>query len=121
MTRDQDHVGKLAIAARDALGREWTVNGSVDCRYDGNLNVRRDGVDGARLIADLRDIAFSLGSACASGSGRPSHVLKALGLDYRQARSSIRLGFGRYTTKKELVEACRRIAESAERQESGEA
>ena len=121
MTRDQDHVGKLAIAARDALGPGWIINGSIDCRYDGNLNIRRDGVDGARLIADLRDIAFSLGSACASGSGRPSHVLKALGLDYRQARSSIRLGFGRYTTKKELVDACRRIADAAERQETVEA
>ena len=120
-TRDQDHVGKLAIAARDALGPEWTVNGSLDCRYDGNLNIRRDGADGARLIADLRDIAFSLGSACASGSGRPSHVLKAIGLDNREARSSIRLGFGRYTTKKELIEACRRIAEAARRQENVEA
>ena len=119
-TRDQDHVGKLAIAARHALGPEWVVNGSLDCRYDGNLNVRRDGVDGARLIGDLRDIAFSLGSACASGSGRPSHVLKAIGLD-REARSSIRLGFGRYTTKKELVEACKRITDAARRQESLEA
>jgi cysteine desulfurase len=121
ITRDQDHVGKLAIAARQALGPDWTVNGSLDCRYDGNLNVRRHGVDGARLIGDLRDIAFSLGSACASGSGRPSHVLKALGLDHRQARSSIRLGFGRYTTKKDLVEACKRIAEAARRQERVEA
>ena len=120
-TRDQDHVGKLAIAARESLGREWIVNGSLDCRYDGNLNVRRDGVDGARLIADLRDIAFSLGSACASGSGRPSHVLKALGLDNRQARSSIRLGFGRYTTQEELVDACARIAETARRQDRVEA
>ena len=70
-------------------------------------------------MADLRDIAFSLGSACASGSGRPSHVLRALGLDYREARSSIRLGFGRYTTQKELVDACRRIA--AARPRPGEA
>jgi cysteine desulfurase len=74
-------------------------------------------VDAARLIADLRDIAFSLGSACASGSGRPSHVLRALGLDYRQTRSSIRLGFGRYTTQQELVEACHRIARAAVEQE----
>jgi cysteine desulfurase len=116
-TRDQDHVGKLAIAAREALGPEWTVNGSLECRYDGNLNVRRDGVDAARLIGDLREIAFSLGSACASGSGRPSHVLKAIGLNQHQVRSSIRLGFGRYTTKTELVEACKRIAEAAQQQE----
>ena len=66
---------------------------------------------------DLRDIAFSLGSACASGSGRPSHVLRALGLDYRKARSSIRLGFGRYTKQHELVDACKRIAAAAVAQE----
>ena len=116
MTRDQDHVGQLESAARDAFGDGWTINGSAICRYDGNLNIRRDGVDAARLIGDLRDIAFSLGSACASGSGRSSHVLKAIGLNHREARSSIRLGFGRYTKERELVEACRRIAAAAAKQ-----
>ena len=115
--RDYDHVQKLWSAAMHALGKGWIVNGSTSQRYYGNLNIRREGVDGARLIADLRDIAFSLGSACASGSGRPSHVLRALGLNYRQARSSIRLGFGRYTTQTELVDACRRIAAAAHAQE----
>ncbi|HEX5259086.1 MAG TPA: cysteine desulfurase family protein [Sphingomicrobium sp.] len=117
MTRDYDHVQKLWSAAIHALGKGWIVNGSTAHRYHGNLNIRREGLDGARLIADLRDIAFSLGSACASGSGRPSHVLKALGLNYRQTRSSIRLGFGRYTTQKELAEACHRIAAAAHAQE----
>ncbi len=117
MTRDYDHVQRLWTAATRALGSGWTINGSSAHRYPGNLNIRREGLDGARLIADLRNIAFSLGSACASGSGRPSHVLKALGLDYRQARSSIRLGFGRYTTQKEIVEACHTIAEHAQAQE----
>lgn len=117
MTRDYDHVQKLWAAATRALGPGWTVNGSTGSRYLGNLNIRREGVDGARLLADLRDIAFSLGSACASGSGRPSHVLRALGLDYREARSSLRLGFGRYTTQRELVEACKRIAAAAREQE----
>ena len=106
-------------AAADALGPGWTINGSTDHRYHGNLNIRREGVDAARLIADLRDIAFSLGIACASGSGRPSHVLRAIGLDYREARSSIRLGFGRYTTQEELVDACQRIDRAARR--AGEA
>jgi cysteine desulfurase len=115
--RDYDHVQKLWSAAIRALGKGWTINGSTAHRYPGNLNIRREGLDGARLIADLRDIAFSLGSACASGSGRPSHVLRALGLDYRQSRSSIRLGFGRYTKQKELVEACHRIAAHARAQE----
>jgi cysteine desulfurase len=117
MTRDYDHVEKLWSAAVHALGPGWTINGSVDHRFKGNLNVRREGLDGARLLADLRDVAFSLGSACASGSGRPSHVLKALGLGYRETRSTIRLGFGRYTTQKELVDACHRIAAAAHAQE----
>ena len=116
-TRDHDHVQKLWRAAQEALGSGWIINGSVHHRYHGNLNIRREGIDATRLIADLRDIAFSLGSACASGSGRPSHVLKAIGLDYREARSSIRLGFGRYTAEQELAEACQRLTRAAVEQE----
>jgi len=115
--RDYDHVEKLWDAALKALGPGWIVNGDTKHRYKGNLNIRREGVDAARLLADLRDIAFSLGSACASGSGRPSHVLRALGLNYRQSRSSIRLGFGRYTKQHDLVDACKRIAAVAHAQE----
>jgi cysteine desulfurase len=102
----------------EVFGPGWSVNGSLKQRYHGNINIRRGGLDAARLIADLRDIAFSLGSACASGSGRPSHVLRALGLGDRDARSSIRLGFGRYTREDELVDACRRIDAAAKAQES---
>jgi cysteine desulfurase len=115
--RDYDHVQKLWGAAIKALGPGWIINGSTEHRYRGNLNIRREGVDAARLLADLRDIAFSLGSACASGSGRPSHVLRALGLDYRESRSSIRLGFGRYTKQQELIDACKRMAAAAHAQE----
>jgi cysteine desulfurase len=68
------------------------------------------------LISDLRNIAFSLGSACASGSGRPSHVLRAIGLEERESHSSIRLGFGRYTGEAELASACRSINEAANMQ-----
>ena len=117
-TRDFDHVQNLWHLARTALGPGWRINGSLEWRYPGNLNIRRDGIDGARLLADLRGIAFSLGSACASGSGRPSHVLKALGLDYRAARSSLRLGFGRYTESEELVAACKEIDQAADTQEN---
>jgi cysteine desulfurase len=94
----------------------WTLNGSAELRYHGNLNLRRDGVDAARLISELRGIAFSAGSACASGSGRPSHVLAALGLGDREARSSLRLGFGRYTREEELTEALTLIDDAANRQ-----
>ncbi len=115
---DHQHVERLWTAAMGTLGSEWIVNGNETERYRGNLNIRREGLDGARLISELRDIAFSLGSACASGSGRPSHVLRALGLSDREARSSIRLGFGRYTTEDDLVDACRRIDAAARAQES---
>ncbi len=86
-------------------------------RYHGNLNIRREGIDAARLISELRGVAFSAGSACASGSGRASHVLAALGLSEREARSSIRLGFGRYTSEDELRAALALIDEAAARQQ----
>jgi cysteine desulfurase len=114
---DHAHVGELWDAATGELSSGWTINGSPDQRYRGNLNIRHDGLDAARLISDLRDIAFSLGSACASGSGRPSHVLRAIGLTDREARSSIRLGFGRYTPKSELIDAVRRIDNAARAQQ----
>jgi cysteine desulfurase len=99
-----------------SLMRDWTLNGSETNRYHGNLNLRRDGIDAARLISEVREVAFSAGSACASGSGRPSHVLAALGLSEREARSSIRLGFGRYTSEDELGTALGLIDEAAARQ-----
>lgn len=115
---DAAHVERLWSLATERL-RGWHVNGSTGHRYHGNLNVRRDGLDVARLMSGLRDVAFSAGSACASGSGRASHVLRAIGLTEAQARSSIRLGFGRYTTEAELTEAIDRIAAAADAQCSG--
>ena len=113
---DAVHVEKLFQLALTTLGQGWIVNGGMRARYHGNLNIRRNGLDASRLIADLRNIAFSSGSACASGSGRPSHVLRALGLSDREARSSIRLGFGRYTGEDQLASACRHIADEARKQ-----
>lgn len=113
---DAAHVRRLWASATERLGHGWHLNGSATERYLGNLNVRREGLDAARLMADLRDIAFSAGSACASGSGRPSHVLRALGLCDAQARSSIRIGFGRMTTEEELMTALDRICAAADAQ-----
>ncbi len=110
-TRQQDDAEHLAALQQAALRHfaGWQVNGSLDQRYAGNLNLRRDGLDVSRLLSDVRGVAFSAGSACASGSGRPSHVLTALGLPTEKVRSSIRLGFGRYTTVDEIERAAHLI------------
>jgi cysteine desulfurase len=114
-TQDAAHVATLWAMAR-TLFQGWTINGSIERRYPGNLNIRADGVNGARLLSDCRNVAFSLGSACASGSGRPSHVLQAIGLSDGQARGSLRIGFGRYTTAAELEEAAGAINQAAAQQ-----
>lgn len=98
---DAEHVERLWSLALDMLP-EWTINGDATRRYHGNLNVRREGVNGLRLMSDARDIAFSLGSACGSGSGNVSHVLRAMGVGEADARASIRLGWGRYTSEHDL-------------------
>lgn len=113
--KDAAHVERLWRVAVDLLPG-WAINGAVDPRYRGNLNVHRTGLDVNRLMSELRDLAFSAGSACASGSGRASHVLRAIGLSDATARSSIRLGFGRYTTEEELRAGLVRIAAAADAQ-----
>lgn len=112
---DVDHVDKLWETARSLFGG-WIVNGSTEARWRGNLNIRKDGLDVARLMSDCRDVSFSAGSACASGSGRPSHVLRAIGLSDRTARTAIRIGFGRYTREEELERAAAAIIAAAELQ-----
>jgi cysteine desulfurase len=113
---DMAHTERLNARLRAALGADWEINGSMDRRYAGNLNMRRTGLDVSRLMSELREVAFSAGSACASGSGKPSRVLKAIGLNDAEARSSIRLGFGRYTTEAEIDEAAGLINAAVARQ-----
>ena len=116
MDEDAAHVRRLWDIAMDMLPQGWVLNGAADARYHGNLNIRRAGLDVARLISALRDLAFSAGSACASGSGRPSHVLRSLGLSDQEARSSVRIGFGRYTSEDELRFALNQIFLAADQQ-----
>ncbi|WP_428681200.1 cysteine desulfurase family protein [Sphingopyxis sp.] len=110
--RDAEHVERLWSLAMDMLP-EWTLNGAASPRYHGNLNVRREGVNGLRLMSDAREVAFSLGSACGSGSGKVSHVLRAMGMSEGDARASIRLGWGRYTTEAQLREGLDAIKDAA--------
>jgi len=109
---DAAHVEQLWALARDMLP-EWTINGDADARYHGNLNIRREGVNGLRLMSDARDVAFSLGSACGSGSGKVSHVLRAMGVSEADARASIRLGWGRYTSEQDLRDGLTAIKAAA--------
>lgn len=80
------------------------INGSIKERLHNNINLSFKNVEGESILLnlDLEQIAVSTGSACASGSLEPSHVLKALGLPPEIAHSSIRFSLGRYTTKKEI-------------------
>jgi cysteine desulfurase len=112
MDIDFQHLAGLSSLARSILSR-WTVNGSEAARWPGNLSLHLEGLNFPRLMSDCREIAFSAGSACGSGSGAPSRVLTAIGLEPRAARSSIRLGFGRYTTREEVETACRAIEAGA--------
>jgi cysteine desulfurase len=115
MDEDRAHVEGLWGRACELFAK-WTVNGTTTQRYKGNLNIRRDGLDVGRLMSECREALFSAGSACASGSGRPSHVLRAIGLSDAQAKSSIRLGWGRYTSIEEIERAAEMINAAAERQ-----
>lgn len=115
MAADKAHVEALWDRAGE-LFRSWELNGSASARWFGNLNIRKEGLDVARLMSDCRTVMFSAGSACASGSGRPSHVLKAIGLSDAEAKSSIRLGFGRYTSMGDIEEAAAMINAAADSQ-----
>ena len=78
------------------------LNGHPERRLPGNLNLSFEGIEADALISDLKEVAVSTGSACSSAKPETSHVLRALGCDERRARSSIRVGLGRFTTAEEV-------------------
>ncbi len=78
------------------------LNGDPDNHLPNNLNLCFEGVRSENLIMNIRNIAVSTGSACTSASLKPSHVLKAIGLNEELAKSSVRIGLGRFNTKEEI-------------------
>ncbi len=86
-----------------------SVNGAMDARLPGNLNVSFAGIDGEALLVSLDDIAVSSGAACTAAE--PSHVLVALGLAKDRALASLRFGIGRTTTLDEVEYAAAKVAD----------
>ncbi|MEO5348190.1 MAG: IscS subfamily cysteine desulfurase [Magnetococcus sp. YQC-3] len=78
------------------------VNGSLEHRLAGNLNISFGFVEGESMMMAIKDVAVSSGSACTSASLEPSYVLRALGVSEEQAHTSIRFGLGRFTTLEEV-------------------
>ena len=91
------------------------LNGDEERRIPGNLNLSFADVDSEGLVAGIKDLAVSSGSACTSASVEPSYVLRAIGLDDGLARCAIRVGFGRFTTEDDVDFAVGRIAGEVER------
>jgi cysteine desulfurase len=90
---------------------EVYLNGDLEHRIPGNLNVSFNYVEGESLIMALKDMAVSSGSACTSASLEPSYVLRALGRNDELAHSSIRFTIGRYTTQDEIDYVVARVSE----------
>ena len=88
------------------------VNGSMEHRLPGNLNMSFAGVTGESLLMSLPDVALSTGSACTSATVEPSYVLKALGVGDDLAHSSLRFGLGRFNTAEEAEYVARRVVEA---------
>jgi cysteine desulfurase len=96
------------LAALRARTDGMAVNGTLDARLPGNLNVSFEGVDGEALLVALDDIAVSSGAACTAAE--PSHVLVALGLSTDRALASLRFGIGRTTTNADVDYAAEKVS-----------
>jgi cysteine desulfurase len=90
---------RLGIEARIS---ETVLNGSLEHRLPGSLNISFAYVEGEAMMMALKDVAVSSGSACTSASLEPSYVLRAMGLPMEMAHSSIRFGLGRFNTEEEV-------------------
>jgi cysteine desulfurase len=89
---------------------EIYVNGDLDRRIPGNLNISFAHVEGESLMMGIKNLSVSSGSACTSASLEPSYVLRALGVEEEMAHTSLRIGLGRFTTEHEVDSAVDELA-----------
>lgn len=94
---------------------EVYLNGDLDRRIPGNLNISFAFVEGEGLMMGVKDLAVSSGSACTSASLEPSYVLRALGVEEDLAHTSLRIGLGRFTTEADVDYAVERIVSEVTR------
>jgi cysteine desulfurase len=111
MARLRDSLKQQLFAELD----EIYINGSMEHRLPGNLNISFAYVEGESLLMGINDIAVSSGSACTSASLEPSYVLKALGTGDELAHSSIRFGIGRFNTQAEIDYVAKKVVETVKR------
>ncbi len=117
MENDNEKIKKLRDKLWNGLKdmEEVYLNGDLDQRIPGNLNISFNFIEGESLIMAIKDMAVSSGSACTSASLEPSYVLRALGRDDELAHSSIRLTIGKYTEEEEIDHAVKLLKESVEK------
>jgi cysteine desulfurase len=118
MPKESCHLAGLRNRLKDRImGKldEVYINGSIEHRLPGNLNISFAYVEGESLLMGINDIAVSSGSACTSATLEPSYVLKALGTGDDLAHSSIRFGIGRFNTEAEVDYVADRVIETVER------
>jgi cysteine desulfurase len=92
---------RLRLGIQSQVGDTF-VNGSMEHRLPGNLNISFAYVEGEAMLMALKDVAVSSGSACTSASLEPSYVLRAVGVEEELAHTSIRFGLGRFNTEEEV-------------------
>src|SRR5512138_2630347 len=105
---------KLRLGILAGLDRV-TLNGSLEQRLPGNLNLSFAYVEGEALMMAIKDVAVSSGSACTSASLEPSYVLRAMGIPDDLAHSSIRFGLGRFTTEEEVDHVTKLVVEKVKK------
>lgn len=103
-----NHLRQLFLSTLKKNVEGVYLNGP-DQRLFNNLSLRFDNFRSNDLISGIKNLAFSAGSACASGEGKPSHVLKAIGLNDTQIKSTVRFGFSRFNTEDEINIAAEEI------------